>query len=89
MLINHFHFSNINVRYGSYEVIVREHGETHVPYYHFFIGLLMTLEVLHVFWTYLIWKVIEKAILSKSVEDSRSDSDSDEDASEKAKAKKE
>lgn len=59
-----------------------EKGLGSVPYHLFFNGLLASLEVLHIFWTYLIWKVIEKAIIKKKIDDSRSDSDSDDDEDE-------
>jgi len=45
------------------------------PAYYFFNSLLVTLQVLHIFWTYFLFKAIYKAITKGGVDDQRSDSE--------------
>jgi len=48
-----------------------------------FNGLLCTLQFLHIVWTYLLYKVIQKALSKGNIDDMRSDSEPSEDESDK------
>jgi len=52
------------------------------PAYYIFNGLLGTLQILHILWTYFLIKAIKKALSKGSVEDERSDSEPSEDEEE-------
>jgi len=49
------------------------------PAYYIFNGLLCLLQVLHIVWTYLLFKVLYKALTEKHIEDMRSDSEPSDD----------
>jgi len=53
------------------------------PAYYIFNGLLCTLQFLHIVWTYLLYKVIQKALSKGNIDDMRSDSEPSEDESDK------
>ena len=45
------------------------------PAYYIFNGLLGTLQLLHILWTYFLFKAIQKALSKGGVDDKRSDSE--------------
>ena len=52
------------------------------PAYYIFNGLLGTLQLLHILWTYFLFKAIHKALSKGGVDDERSDSEPSEDENE-------
>eukprot|EP00090_Calanus_glacialis_P046438 TRINITY_DN9121_c0_g1_i10.p2 TRINITY_DN9121_c0_g1~~TRINITY_DN9121_c0_g1_i10.p2 ORF type:complete len:187 (-),score=52.85 TRINITY_DN9121_c0_g1_i10:220-780(-) len=52
------------------------------PAYYIFNSLLVTLQLLHILWTYFLFKAIHKALTSGGVDDQRSDSEPSEDEDE-------
>jgi len=57
------------------------------PAYYVFNGLLCILQVLHLLWTYLLYKVVKKAVSKGNIEDMRSDSEPSEEESDKEEKK--
>lgn len=52
------------------------------PAYYIFNGLLGTLQLLHILWTYFLFKAIQKALSKGGVDDKRSDSEPSEEEDE-------
>lgn len=55
------------------------------PAYYIFNGLLCTLQLLHIVWTYLLYKVIQKALSKGNIDDMRSDSEPSDDENDNKK----
>lgn len=83
-------FPFVIIRSTSYELLqyVDKSMAEGPIYYYFFNSLLITLQVMHIYWWILIWRMIMKQIQDrgKISDDVRSDSDLDEDEDEKDKA---
>jgi len=58
------------------------------PAYYIFNGLLCTLQLLHIVWTYLLYKVIQKALSKGNIDDMRSDGESEDSSEEDEKLNK-
>lgn len=59
-------------------VLAERHGVNHQPHYAIFNGFLIFLWILHLYWTYLILKILIAAITSKDeLKDDREDDDDD------------